>query len=165
MGLRTRTRASLSHLSVSFIRRASLDVTSCITQARLIAGLTVSDCIQLCDVSQRTWYRWLANGAPRWALRLILSQQGSLDRFGWKHWEIRRGILYCNELHHRYHWEPAHLLLPLYGITDRVVLHGGHTDRVTPLVDGKNRREREKGLYLPDDLPDRTHPGPTHNCA
>ena len=161
MGLRTASGASLSGLTVSFVRRASLDVTNCITEARLIAGLTVPECIELCDVSQRTWYRWLQHGAPRWAVRLVLSQQGTLDRFGWPHWEIRRGVLYCNELHHRYYWEPVHLLLPLYGITDRTVLHGGDTDNVSSLGVKKNRGEVAKALYPLDE----TVPGPIHNCA
>jgi hypothetical protein len=52
-------------------------------------------------------------------------------------------------------------LLPLYGITDRTVLHGGDTDNVSPLVDEKNRGEREKELYLPGQV----IPSPTHNCA
>ena len=78
---------------MTFVRRAGLDVADTITDARLIAGLSIVDCIELCDISPRTWYRWLQHGAPRWAIRLILSQQGTLDRFGWKHWEIRRGAL------------------------------------------------------------------------
>jgi hypothetical protein len=143
------------------VNLAELDRHSDINEARIDVGLTVPQCLELCAVSQRTWYRWRSGRAPIWAIRLILSQHGSLDRFGWPHWEIRRGVLYCNELHHRYNWEPVHLLLPLYGITDRAVLHGGDTDNVSPLVRRKNRREVEKGLYLPD----QAIPGPTHNCA
>jgi hypothetical protein len=127
----------------------------------LIAGLRVSDCIELCDISQRTWYRWMAHGAPRWAIRLILSQCGTLDRFGWKHWEIRRGALYCNELHHRYYWEPVRLLLPLYGVTDPALPHSGPADNVSSLVAQSKRREVEKSPDLQAQPPSASR----SNCA
>jgi len=117
-----------------------LDRHSDICEARLEAGLTVNQCLNLCAVSQRTWYRWIAHGAPRWAIRLISSQLGTLDRFGWKDWEIRSGLLYCNALHHRYHWEPVNLLLPLYGVRDTTAPLTSHTDNVTSIASAKLRR-------------------------
>ena len=91
----------------------------------------------------------------------MLSQRGTLDRFGWKNWEIRRGALFCNDLHHRYYWEPVHLLLPLYGVTDPALPHTGRADNVSSLVEQWNRREVEKSLYLPTQAPSATTP----NCA
>jgi hypothetical protein len=88
----------------------------------------------------------MPQGGPRQANHLILSQQGTLDRFGWQNWEIRRGALYCNELHDRYYWEPVHLLLPLYGVTDPALPHSGRADNVSSLVEKWNRREVEKSL-------------------
>jgi hypothetical protein len=143
---------------LSFVRRASLDTTESVIEARLITGLSVPDCIELCDVTQRTWYRWLKTGAPTWAIRLILSQQGTLDRFGWKRWEIRKGVLYCNDLHHRYSWEPINLLLPLYGINNAALPHSGIADNVSSLEEKRKRREVDKSLNLPTQTATATHP-------
>jgi len=131
---------------VSYVTHAGLDATSCLTEARLTAWLTVEQCMELCDVSQRTWYRWMARGAPRWAIRLILSQQGSLDRFGWKHWEIRRGCLYNLQLSHRYHWTPVNLLMPLYGFTDSGAGWSHLADNVSSIEAASRARNQPQSL-------------------
>jgi len=102
----------------SYVNKAKLNHTDDILEARIYAGLSVDDCIELCDVSRRTWYRWRSESAPKWAVRLILSQAGTLDHLGWTDWQIRGGRLYCNQLSYRYWWEPQHLVMPLYGVTD-----------------------------------------------
>lgn len=89
-----------------------------ITEARIEALLTVDQCIELCDITKRTWYRWLQEGAPRWAIRLVMSQRGNLDYLGWQDWEIRNGALQYKQLSYRYYWEPVNLLLPLYNVRE-----------------------------------------------
>jgi hypothetical protein len=42
-----------------------------------------------------------------------MSQSPTLDRFGWKDWEIRKGILHYKQLSYRYQWTPAKLIVPL----------------------------------------------------
>jgi hypothetical protein len=143
---------------LSLLRRASLDATDCIIEARLITGISVSECIELCDITERTWYRWIANGAPRWAIRLVLSQLGTLDRFGWKDWEIRSGVLYCNQLHHRYHWEPVNLLLPLYGIRDSALGYAHHADNLSSIEAARKKRTVDKSLKLPKQSPTASQP-------
>lgn len=106
-------------------------VTDDITHARVLAGLTVDQSITLCGVSRRTWYRWTSSQAPTWALRVLLSYRGTLDRLGWKDWEIRGGRLYCNQLAHCYWWEPFHLILPLYGVNPYPDLDSQLTDRLS----------------------------------
>tara|TARA_R110002072_G_scaffold252653_1_gene411476 strand:+ start:835 stop:1197 length:363 start_codon:yes stop_codon:yes gene_type:complete len=102
--------------------------------------------MELCDVSQRTWYRWMARGAPRWAIRLILSQHGSLDRFGWKHWEMRDGCLYNSQLSHRYHWTPVKLLMPLYGFTDSGAGWSHLADNVSSIEAASRARNQPRSL-------------------
>lgn len=132
---------------MSYVRRAALDTTFCITDARLLARLSVSQCLELCDVSERTWRRWMHVGAPVWAVRLVLSQRATLDRFGWKAWEIRGGCLYNNQLSHRYYWTPAKLLLPLYGITDHDIPWSGLAANLSSLDCA--RRQREEATAQP----------------
>jgi hypothetical protein len=103
---------------MSYVDKAGLDEAETITEARIEAWLTVNQCIELCDISERTWYRWLQEGAPRWAIRLVMSQRGCLDYLGWQDWEIRKGILYYKQLNYRYHWEPVNLVLPLFNVRD-----------------------------------------------
>lgn len=134
---------------MAYARKAALDTTDSLDDARVAAGLTVADCIDLCDISARTWYRWQRDGSPKWAIRLIMSQCGTLDRFGWKHWEIRNGVLYCNDLHHRYYGEPVNLLLPLYGVKDSALAFAGRTDNLSSIEVARKRREVEKSLNLP----------------
>ena len=112
---------------MSYVKRAKLNHTEDLNEARIHAGLSVDDCIELCDISRRTWYRWRSESAPKWAVRLILSQAGTLDRFGWTDWEIRGTRLYLNQFSYRYWWEPQHLVMPLYGVKDPEILKP-HTD-------------------------------------
>lgn len=140
---------------MSYVRRAALDTTGCITDARILARLSVPECLELCDVSERTWRRWMRIGAPAWAVRLVLSQQATLDRFGWKNWEIRDGCLYNSQLHHRYYWTPAKLLLPLYGITDDDMPWSGLAANLSSLDRARRQREEaeaQQSRGLPPDL-------------
>ena len=114
----------------SYVHRARLNLTNDIDEARLMVCMTRADALELLDISWRTWYRWKASGAPKWATRLLLSQSGDLTRYGWKNWEIRCGVLYCNDFHHRHHWEPYHLILPLYGIDP----YQKPADRLSPIT-------------------------------
>tara|TARA_R110002073_G_C8994124_1_gene538288 strand:+ start:16 stop:468 length:453 start_codon:yes stop_codon:yes gene_type:complete len=130
----------------SYVRKAGLDQTDCVIEARLIARLSVQECIELCDISERTWYRWLKNGAPTWALRLILSQEPSLDRFGWKDWEISGGCLYFKQLSYRYYWTPAKLILPLWGITDSSAPWSETTDNLSAIEPARKARQNSRNV-------------------
>jgi hypothetical protein len=93
----------------------------------------------------------LQEDAPTWAIRLIESQVGTLDRFGWKHWEIRDGALYCNQLNHRYHWTPAQLLLPLYSTsTDSHIAWQQSADNLSSL---ETARKAKKAPKTPENKP------------
>ncbi|WP_090539975.1 hypothetical protein [Halopseudomonas formosensis] len=82
-----------------------------IDEARLKAGFFVGECLELFGISERTWYRWCQHGAPIWAYRLLHLRAGHLDQLGWKHWQIREGILYFDGFKsHGYQWEPGELL-------------------------------------------------------
>lgn len=131
-----------------------LDQTNDIDEARRLAFLSVTDVLELCDIKIRTWYRWQASGAPKWAVRLVLSQTGKLDHLGWKNWEIRQGTLYCNQLAYRYHWEPHHLILPLYGVTDPAIIHAqDSTDNLSVVVSFTDRRKQRNHADSPQILP------------
>ncbi len=114
-----------------------LDQTSDLDEARALAGLSIAACIDLCDISSRTWYRWCHDGAPRWATRLILSTRGTLDRFGWKDWEIRHGRLYYNQLSYRYYWDPVRLVVPLYGVKDPGIIFQDLSDKVSGIEEAR----------------------------
>lgn len=118
---------------MSYAHNRDLDQTSDLTEARVLAGLSTAACIDLCDITPRTWQRWCNNGAPKWATRLILATRGTLDRYGWKDWEIRGGLLYFNQLAYRYWWDPVRLVLPCYGITDPEILYRNIADNVSGL--------------------------------
>lgn len=82
-----------------------------IDEARLNAGFFIGECLELFGISLRTWYRWCQFGAPDWAFRLLKLQAGHLDSLGWRHWQIRAGILYFDGFtSHGYQWEPGELL-------------------------------------------------------
>ena len=119
---------------MSYVPSNRLNITSDIREARYMARMSVADAITLCDISPRTWYRWQAERAPRWAVRLILSQCGHLDHLGWKNWEIRGGRLYFNELSWLHWWEPKHLVMPLFGVRDVSILTPEHTDNLSGLI-------------------------------
>ena len=92
---------------MSYVRKAMFDSYDHIQLVE--ARMTTADAIMLCDIAERTGHRWLSDGAPRWAIRLVQSQIATLDRFDWKHWKIHGGNLYNNELHtgitgHRHVW-------------------------------------------------------------
>jgi len=133
---------------MSFAKTARLDLTDDIDEARRLVFLSVDDVLELCDISERTWYRWKTSGAPTWAIRLLLSQSGKLDHLGWTHWEIRQGCLYCNQLAYRYHWEPQHLVLSLYGVTDRAIIHGAG-DNLSQVVSLRTYRKPTQHAVLP----------------
>ena len=118
----------------SYVNKTNLDHIDDLNDARVYAGLSVPDCIDLCDISERTWYRWRAEGNPKWAIRLILSQAGNLDHLGWKDWQIRDGRLYFNQLSYRYWWEPNHLVMPLYGVRDPSELKPHTHDNLSNVV-------------------------------
>jgi hypothetical protein len=73
---------------------------------------------ELCDINERTWYRWIKDGAPRWAIRLVMSKRGSLNHLDWKDWENDGGCLYYRQLQYRYYRTPARLRVPLFNIKD-----------------------------------------------
>lgn len=129
-----------------------LDQTNDIDEARRLVFLSVADVQELCDISRGTWFRWKRDGAPKWAIRLVLSQSGRLDHLGWKNWEIRQGCLYFNELHHRYHWEPQHLVLPLFGVRDPAIIHGAGRN-LAQVVSLHDRRKGSDHAEFPPVLP------------
>jgi hypothetical protein len=136
----------------SYVDQAGLDQADTITEARIEARLSVAQCIELCDISQRTWYRWLSNGAPRWAIRLVTSQSPTLDRFGWKDWEIRKGILHYKQLSYRYYWTPARLILPLYNARESHIAWQGTTDNLSSLEEA---RKAKNSPQTPKNKPNR----------
>ena len=148
---------------MSYIAKARLNVTSCVTEARLIARLTITECIELCNISERTWYRWRQSGAPTWAVRLILSQHASLDRFGWHDWEIRNGALHWNQLHHRYFWTPERLVLPLYNIQNSAAPWHAYADNLSSLEAAREAQKRAKTLQTKDIEPIPNLPTYAHN--
>lgn len=122
---------------------AEYDQVDDITEARIEAWLSIDQVIELCDIDKRTWYRWLQRGAPRWAIRLVMSQRATLDRFGWKDWEIRDGVLYCKQLAYRYHWTPAHLILPLFNARDSTGLYSSQAGNVASLDGARQSRSED----------------------
>lgn len=134
----------------SYVAAAGLDLVDTIIEAKLEARLTVAQCIELCDINERTWYRWLRHGAPRWAIRLVMSQCPTLDRFGWKDWEINGGNLHYKQLSYRYHWTPLKLILPLYNVRDSDLPWSGVTDNLSALEPArKARQEARKSTKTP----------------
>ena len=127
-------------MSRSYVAAAGLDLVDTITEAQVEARLTVSQCIELCDISERTWYRWLKDGAPTWAIRLVMSQAPNLDRFGWKDWEITGGCLYFKQLSYRYYWTPTKLILPLWGITSASAPWESDADNLSSLDTARKAR-------------------------
>lgn len=81
-----------------------------IEEARLQAGFFIGECLELFGISKRTWYRWRERGAPEWAFKLLRLQAGYLEPLGWKHWQIRRGVLYFDGFTKPYKWEPGELI-------------------------------------------------------
>jgi hypothetical protein len=69
-----------------------------LNQARRDAGLSVSEAAAYLGRSQRTWRRWRASGAPRWAIEALRLRAGILDALGWKGWKIHRGEIYAPDL-------------------------------------------------------------------
>jgi len=148
---------------LSYISTADLNVTSCVTEARFIARMSITECIELCGISARTWYRWRQSGAPIWAVRLMLSQQATLDRFGWKHWEIRNGALHWNQLHHRYFWTPERLVLPLYNVQSSAAPWHSYTDNLSSLEAAREAQKGPKTLQAKDIEPIPNLPTTAHN--
>lgn len=136
--------------AASYLKQAGLDNVYDITEARLRAGLTVRQCIELCDISERTWYRWLRYRAPTWAIRLVMSQQATLDRFGWKDWEISGGCLYFKQLSYRYYWTPVKLILPLYNLRESDLAWQSQADNLSAIEPArKARRVRRNVTKIP----------------
>jgi hypothetical protein len=71
-----------------------------------------------------------------------MSQQATLDRFGWKDWEIRNGVLYNNQLSYRYHWTPANLITPLFNVTASDIPWRGTTDNLSSIEEARRKRNR-----------------------
>lgn len=131
-------------MAKSYVMAAGLDLYDDITEARLVARLTVAQCIDLCDCTERTWYRWMQDGAPRWAIRLVMSQRGTLDHLGWKDWEIDGGCLYHRQLSYRYYWTPTRLLLPLYNVTASDIAYRAHADNLSSIETARDARKTDK---------------------
>ena len=85
-----------------------------IDQARFEAGLLICQACEKLGVSEQTWRRWRAlQKGPFWAFNHLRLLSGNLDYLGWKHFQIRGGVLYNRHLNPRYyHWEPTDLMLP-----------------------------------------------------
>lgn len=92
-----------------------------INEARLQAGFSLPEVLELFEISQSTWYRWKQSGAPRWAFRLLECHAGHLDHLGWKGWQIRHGRLFSHELHYRYYWQRSDLLIHAHGLSPNVI--------------------------------------------
>ncbi|MCP5164722.1 MAG: hypothetical protein H6988_00370 [Pseudomonadales bacterium] len=105
------------------------------------------------DISERTWYRWVQVGAPRWAIRLVASQIATLDRFDWPDWEIRNGCLYWNQLDHRYFWTPTRLVLPLYNVDSSDTPWQTWADNLSSLEAARRARTEQKDLQNQPDSP------------
>lgn len=84
--------------------------------ARIIAGVFVSELPEVLNVAPRTLRRWKKTGlAPWWAYRILCLLSGDLEPFGWPGWELKRGALFQNSLNPRYHfWVPGDLLADLF---------------------------------------------------
>lgn len=85
-------------------------MNKCINEARLNAGFFVGECLELFQITERTWYRWIKSGAPNWAHELLELKSGKLDAFGWKNWQIRNGILFCDQFRKPMSWDKQELL-------------------------------------------------------
>ncbi len=80
-------------------------------------------------------------GVPKWAIRLVMSQRPTLDRFGWKDWEIRKGLLHYKQLSYRYYWTPVKLVLPLYNIRESDIPWQGQADNLSALEQARKARK------------------------
>lgn len=89
---------------------------------------TLPSVLKLLEISPHTWRRWLRSEVPSWALRMLQHRAGYLDALGWKHWQIRQGRLYCNDLHHSYSWSAGELLADLVAPQKGVIM-GATVDR------------------------------------
>jgi len=74
------------------------------------ARLTLPETLSLLDISRTTWRRWNDSGPPSWAIQLLRHRAGYLDALGWRQWQIRGGLLYCNDLHYSENWAPGELI-------------------------------------------------------
>lgn len=85
-------------------------------EARIHAGLFISELPEALGVSWRTLRRWKKTGlVPWWAYRIVCLLSGDLEPFGWPGWELRKGVLFQNSLNPRYHfWVPGDLLGDLF---------------------------------------------------
>ena len=73
-----------------------------------------------------------------------MSQQATLDRFGWKHWEIHKGVLYNNQLSYRYHWTPANLLTPLFNAAASDTPWSNTADNLSSIEDARKTKQQLK---------------------
>lgn len=69
-----------------------------LNEARRDAGLSVVEAAAYLGRSQRTWRRWQASGAPRWAIEALRLRAGYLDALGWHGWKIHKGEIYAPDL-------------------------------------------------------------------
>ena len=93
-------------------------------EARIHAGLFISDLPEALGVSWRTLRRWKQTGlVPWWAYRILCLLSGDLAPFGWPDWELKNGVLYQKNLSYRHHnWVPGDLLGGLFTLrTTRTV--------------------------------------------
>lgn len=59
------------------------------------AGLDRESAARFLGRSPRQFRRWLKDGAPEWAGRMLRMRAGWLDEYGWPGWRIRHGHLWC----------------------------------------------------------------------
>ena len=121
-----------------------------IEQACHDAGFFISDACRELGISRRTWYRWKHDGhGPQWAYRLINLLSGDLSHFGWKHWQIRQGTLYNDQLNSRYYqFKPADLLVSVFCSCPghkQLQRSRGTGSKVTQLNSNENRSPLGKG--------------------
>jgi transcriptional regulator with XRE-family HTH domain len=69
-----------------------------LSSLRMEAGLTHEELRAFLGRSDRTLWRWRADGVPSWARTMLRMRAGHLDVLGWSGWQIVRGELYAPEL-------------------------------------------------------------------
>lgn len=82
-----------------------------VNEARMNAGFSLAQTLELLEISSSTWYRWCNASAPGWSLRLLECYAGHLDHLGWRGWQIQRGKLFTYDLSHHYYWTKGDLLV------------------------------------------------------
>lgn len=104
-------------------------------EARLVAGYFVDELADQLGFSERSYYRWKADGfAPKWVSIALNLLCGRLDHLGWKGWYISEGVLY-HQMHHpdQYFWKQSDLLHDRFLIVNKTLAQHAWSERKKPV--------------------------------